>query len=187
MNATETRIRTDEIASRETLKRTFQNRIRLSETHFALLIHSTLNKRDDRFHGYWREGHTYRKGDVVYYKGALWEMKADQEICGEEDNKPGVGAEWTSRLKTLEEQVGELQTDLKRLRQDFQDYQQMMEERWQRVDLQLTVLTVVLGTMFFAWLSSYLYHLWVGGGLMPLFEITTPNAMGCAVVFLGCR
>lgn len=163
MNATETHIRSDQLASREALRRTFQNRIRLSESHFALLIHSTLNKRDDQFHGYWRRGHTYRKGDVVYYDGVLWEMIADGEICGDDDKKPGVEEYWTSSLKDLEDQVGDLKADLEQLCQDFQVYQEQMEQRWQKVDLQLTVLTVVLGTMGGLWLLNYLYHLWVGG------------------------
>ena len=162
MNTTETQVRSDQLASREALKRTFQNRIRLSESHFSLLIHSTLNKRDDQFHGYWRVGHTYRKGDVVYYQGALWEMTSDTEICGEVGKEPGVENDWTSRLQNLEEQVEELKITLDQFCKDFKDYQQLGERRWQQVSLQLTVLTVVFGTTFFVWLSSYFYHLWVG-------------------------
>lgn len=164
MNAADTHVRIDQLASREALKRTFQNRIRLSETHFALLIHSTLNKRDDQFHGYWRVGHTYRPGDVVYHEGALWEMSAEQEICGEEDNKPGVGEDWTSRLKNLEEQVSDLQQSLEQLCDEFQEHRKQTEHHLQRVDFHLNILTVTLGAISFGWLISYLYHLWVGAG-----------------------
>ncbi|NEQ54289.1 MAG: carbohydrate-binding protein [Leptolyngbya sp. SIO3F4] len=164
MNAAETFTRIDQLASREALKRTFQNRIRLSESHFALLIHSTLNKRDDQFHGYWREGHTYQSGDVVYYDGALWEMTAEEAICGKEGEEPGVREDWKSSLKDLEVRVDCLQQDLEKLCREFQEYKEQMEYRWQRVDFQLTILTVTLSTICVGWLGSYFYHLWVGAG-----------------------
>ena len=162
MNASEIQIRSDQLASREALKRTFQNRIRLSESHFALLIHSTLNKRDDQFHGYWRAGQTYRQGDVVYHQGALWEMTGAQEICGEADKAPGSGDDWTSVLRQLEDRVDGLEANLAQLCQDFQDFQQLMQQRQQQIDLQLTVLTVVFGTTVFLWVCDYFYHIWVG-------------------------
>ena len=164
MKATDTHIRVDQLASREYLGRTFQNRMRLSEGHFALVIHSTLNKRDDQFHGYWRVGHTYQPGDVVYYEDVLWEMTAEQAICGSDDNKPGVGKDWTSKVQGLSDRVDTLEQKLNQLTQEFTDYKQQMEKRWQRTEFQLTVLTVALGTLCLGWLLSYFYHLWVGVG-----------------------
>ncbi|MEM9212733.1 MAG: carbohydrate-binding protein [Cyanobacteria bacterium P01_F01_bin.150] len=164
MNAAESHVRSDQLASRNALKRTFQNRIRLSETHFALLIHSTLNKRDDQFHGHWKAGYTYRKGDVVYYKKSLWEMTADKEVCGEEGKEPGVGDDWTSILEDLEKKVAALRTELEQLCTDFQAHKKLMEDRWQRVDFQLNVLTVAVGILGIGWLLNYLYHLVFGVG-----------------------
>lgn len=76
------------LRSRNELKSLFKSKSHLSEAHFAALIESMLNKRDDQFHGVWKPGRTYRKGDVVIYHGALWEMTADGEICAKPDEPP---------------------------------------------------------------------------------------------------
>lgn len=76
------------LRSRNELKSLFKAKSRLSEAHFAALIESMLNKRDDQFHGVWKPGRTYRKGDVVIYQGALWEMTAEGEICAKPDEPP---------------------------------------------------------------------------------------------------
>ncbi|HEY9619689.1 MAG TPA: tail fiber domain-containing protein [Crinalium sp.] len=76
------------LRSRNELKSLFKAKSHLSETHFAALIESMLNKRDDQFHGVWKPGRTYRKGDVVIYQGALWEMTAAGEICAKPDDPP---------------------------------------------------------------------------------------------------
>jgi hypothetical protein len=77
------------LKGREELKAYFKNDMRPSQTHFAELIASMLNKRDDRFHGRWQSGTVYRTGDIVVYERAFWEMTEagrgrEQEICSHE-------------------------------------------------------------------------------------------------------
>ncbi|MFK8185245.1 MAG: hypothetical protein AB8B99_17875 [Phormidesmis sp.] len=67
--------------SRERIQNLFGNDQQLSSAHFAVLIESLLNRRDDKFHGAWKSGRAYQPGDVVHYERKLWEMKATQEIC----------------------------------------------------------------------------------------------------------
>ncbi len=69
------------LKNRNELKSLFKNKSRLSEVHFAALIESVLNKREDQFHGVWQSDRTYRKGDVVIHQGTLWEMISHNEIC----------------------------------------------------------------------------------------------------------
>jgi hypothetical protein len=76
------------LKSRNELKSLFKAKSHLSEAHFAALIESMLNKRDDQFHGIWKPGRTYRKGDVVIYRGSLWEMTAEGEICAKPNEPP---------------------------------------------------------------------------------------------------
>lgn len=70
------------LMSRLDLRALFKNGKKPSENDFALLIESMLNKRDDQFMGRWKAGQTYRPGDVVIYKGGLWEVvPGEDEIC----------------------------------------------------------------------------------------------------------
>lgn len=84
------------IKSRAELEAHFKNGQRPSEEHFAELIASMLNKRDDQFHGRWKPGTAYHTGDVVIYARALWEVSDDGsggelEICSEEPPGPDNG------------------------------------------------------------------------------------------------
>jgi hypothetical protein len=88
------------LKGRTELEASFKNGMRPSQTHFAELIESTLNMRDDQFLGRWKAGTTYRTGDIVVYERALWEMTDDgqggvQEICSHEPPGPDV-ADWRS-------------------------------------------------------------------------------------------
>ena len=76
------------LRNRNELKSLFKNNSKLSEEHFAALIESLLNKCEDKFYGVWKAGQSYRKGDVVIYQGALWEMTSDSEICGKPSEPP---------------------------------------------------------------------------------------------------
>lgn len=76
------------LRNRNELKSLFKNNSKLSQDHFAALIESLLNKREDKFYGVWKAGQSYRKGDVVIYQGALWEMTSDSEICGKPSEPP---------------------------------------------------------------------------------------------------
>ncbi|MDZ7962278.1 MAG: carbohydrate-binding protein [Aulosira sp. DedQUE10] len=137
--------------SRNELKSFFKNKSHLSETHFAELINSMLNKRDDQFHGLWQEGKTYRQGDVVYYQGALWEMQSTAEICAHEDEAPGKGDQWKSLLKELEQKVNQLQHDLAALSKAFTEYQEQMKIRLHQFLRYITLLTLGLAIAF-VWL-----------------------------------
>lgn len=139
------------LRSRNELKNLFKNKSRLSETHFAELIASMLNKRDDQFHGLWQEGKTYRQGDVVYYQGALWEMQAATEICAHEDEAPGKDDQWKSLLKELEQKVNQLQHDLADLSKAFTEYQEQMKIRLHQFIRYITLLTLGLAITF-VWL-----------------------------------
>jgi hypothetical protein len=92
------------LRNRDELKSLFKNSSRLSEAHFAALIESMLNKRDDQFHGVWKPGQTYRTGDVVIWQGALWEMVAEGEICGKPDQPPSKdNPNWKSLIIPVED------------------------------------------------------------------------------------
>jgi len=85
------------IKSKEELKQHFRNGKPVSQEHFADLIDSMLNKRDDRFFGIWRKGLVYQKGDVVIYDGAMWRLTFGGEegqfkICAV--NPPPDGDLW---------------------------------------------------------------------------------------------
>ncbi|MBD2166893.1 carbohydrate-binding protein [Calothrix sp. FACHB-156] len=139
------------LRSRNELKSLFKNKSRLSEDHFKDLINSMLNKHDDQFHGLWQEGKTYRKGDVVYYQGALWEMQAETEICAHEDEAPGKGKQWKSLVKELEKKVNQLQHDLTELSKAFAEYQEQMKIRLHQFLRYITLLTLGLAITF-VWL-----------------------------------
>jgi hypothetical protein len=92
------------LRNRNELKSLFKNNRQLSESHFAALIESMLNKRDDQFHGVWKAGRTYRLGDVVIYQGALWEMTVDGEICAKSDAPPSKdNPNWKSLIVPVED------------------------------------------------------------------------------------
>lgn len=151
------------LKKRNELRSLFKNKSRLSETHFAELIYSTLNKREDQFHGVWRAGQTYQKGDVVYYEGALWEMQSDQEICGKEGSEvPGQSDHWKSLLKDLENRVDQLQQKLDALCKDFNAYQQKWEHRWKQIERSLFILMLGLAITFLWLLGETTRHFWTG-------------------------
>ncbi|MUG97766.1 carbohydrate-binding protein [Scytonema sp. UIC 10036] len=139
------------LRKRNELKSLFRNKSRLSETYFAELIDSMLNKRDDQFHGIWKPGQTYQKGDVVYYDCALWEMQSDNEICAKEEQPPGVSSDWKSLLKELEQKVDKLQHELERLCKEFTEYQKEMEGRLRNLARFIPLLFIGLAIEFF-WL-----------------------------------
>lgn len=152
------------LKNRNELKSLFQNNTHLSASHFAELINSLLNKRDDKFHGVWKPGQTYQKEDVVYYKGALWEMIADQEICAKGGEEPGKGDKWKSRLRELEQKVDNIQQDLQGLSKEFTEYKQQMDLRWQQLLKYITLLTVGI-VIALVWLvGGSIYHLFTGAG-----------------------
>ncbi|MFN6570940.1 carbohydrate-binding protein [Dendronalium sp. ChiSLP03b] len=150
------------LRNRNELKSLFKNKSRLSETHFAELINSMLNKQDDRFHGLWQEGRTYRKGDVVYYQGALWEMQAETEICANEDEAPGTGSQWKSLLKELEQKVNQLQHDLAALTKAFTEYQEQMKLHLRQLVRYITLLTLGLAIAFVWLLVGSTHHIFTG-------------------------
>ncbi len=95
------------LKSRTELEANFKNGMRPSQTHFAELITSTLNKRDDQFLGRWKAGTTYRTGDIVVYERALWEMTDDglgneQEICSHEPPDT-ASKDWRSLVIPVED------------------------------------------------------------------------------------
>jgi hypothetical protein len=97
------------LRNRNELKSLFKNNSRLSETHFAQLIDSMLNKRDDQFHGVWKPGRTYRPGDVVIYGGALWIMAAGVEICSHPDQPPSKqNSQWSSLIIPVDDEDWEV-------------------------------------------------------------------------------
>jgi len=56
-----------QLSDRTNLIYRFRNGNYLSADDYASLINSMLNKFEDKFHGRWRRGRTYCKGDVVFY------------------------------------------------------------------------------------------------------------------------
>jgi hypothetical protein len=152
------------LKNRTELKSLFKNKSYLSASHFAELIDSLLNKRDDQFHGVWKPGQTYQKGDVVYYEGALWEMKAENEICAKDGEEPGKGDKWKSRLKELEQKVDKIQHDLEALSKEFTEYKQRMELRLQQLLRYLTLLTLGVAIALVWLFGGSIYHLLTGAG-----------------------
>ncbi|BAB75015.1 carbohydrate-binding protein [Anabaena sp. FACHB-709] len=150
------------LRKRNELKSLFKNKSRLSETYFVELIDSTLNKRDDRFHGIWKPGQTYQKGDVVYYNHSLWEMQSENEICAKEEQTPGISTDWKSLLKELEQKVDKLQHELETLHQEFTEYQKQMEIRLQLLARFIPILFIGLGIMFFWLLGQSTVHILAG-------------------------
>ncbi|MEO0407816.1 MAG: carbohydrate-binding protein [Cyanobacteria bacterium P01_A01_bin.135] len=140
------------LKKRNELRSLFKNKSRLSESHFAELIHSTLNKREDQFHGVWKAGRPYRQGDVVYHNGVLWEMQSSNEACAKEgEEEPGHSEDWTSLVKELEQRVDELQRQLDALRCEFDAYRTANEQRWMRTERYLTATTLGIAIAF-VWL-----------------------------------
>lgn len=137
--------------SRDELKSYFTNNRQLSQTHFAELINSTLNKRDDHFHGTWQEGRTYRKGDIVYYDGALWEMIAEQETCAHAGETPDKNQNWASRLIKLEQRVTSLEKEVGSLKDSFQQLQQDFINFKKQISRFLSILILGFG-FFLLWL-----------------------------------
>lgn len=73
-----------ELSSRNNLMHRFRNGSYLSEDDYASLIQSMLHKVEDKFHGRWRKGRTYCKGDVVFY----CEEEAINRTLGSKPAKP---------------------------------------------------------------------------------------------------
>lgn len=145
--------------SRDELKSFFRNKSQLSEQHFAELINSMLNKRDDRFYGAWQAGRTYRKGDIVYYDRSLWEMTVEEEICGRTEEAPGQTSQWTSRLKDLEDRVDKLDQQIKIIQKDLQTLQQDFAAFKQQMTRFLSLLTLGVGFVFLWLFVSAIAHL----------------------------
>lgn len=148
------------LKQRTELKSLFKNKTHLSASHFAELIDSLLNKRDDKFHGVWKPGQTYKKGDVVYYDGSLWEMKAENEICAKEEHKPDKSDDWKSPLKEI---VDKNQQELQTLRKEFTEYKQQMELRLKQLLGYITLLTLG-AAIAFVWFFF--------GSIFQLFAVT---------------
>ncbi len=96
------------IKSRKELEAHFKNGKRPAQEHFADLIWSMLNKRDDQFHGRWRAGIAYRTGDVVIYDRALWEVSDDgsggeRKICSKLPPDPD-NDDWRSLVIPVEDE-----------------------------------------------------------------------------------
>lgn len=80
------------LRSRAQLEAHFKNGARPSQTEFAELIASQLNRRDDQFLGRWRAGTIYREGDVVIHARTFWTCTVP-EHCAEEP--PEAGGRWS--------------------------------------------------------------------------------------------
>ncbi|MBE9009582.1 carbohydrate-binding protein [Pseudanabaenaceae cyanobacterium LEGE 13415] len=154
-----TTVNATSVKSRLELRSLFRNKSQLSEAHFAELINSVLNKRDDRFYGMWQRGQTYRKGDIVYYDRALWELQADEETCGRDEEAPGTSNKWTSRLKDLEDKVELLNQTVKAIQQELQTFQKEFTTFKTQVTKLLSLLTLGVGFVFLWLLFSAIAHL----------------------------
>ncbi|BCL33735.1 carbohydrate-binding protein [Nostoc sp. MS1] len=130
------------LKNRYDLKILFKNKSRLSETQFADLIDSTLNKKEDKFYGVWQKGRTYSPGDVVYYQGVLWEVQAATEICAKDNEEPGTCSNWKSHVNELEQKVNKLDKNLTTLNTAFTTYQQQMELRLDKLLKYITLLSL---------------------------------------------
>lgn len=152
-------INTSSLKGRDELRSLFRNKSKLSEDHFAVLINSMLNKRDDRFYGVWQEGRPYRKGDIVYYDRKLWEMTAEAEVCGSKEEAPGKTNQWSSQLKDLEKQVEALQKEIEETKTKLQTLQTEVDQFKQQVAKFLSLLTLGIGFVFLWLLLSAISHL----------------------------
>lgn len=147
------------LKGRYELGKLFSNGNKLSSQHFAALIYSTLNKRDDQFYGVWQAGQTYQKGDVVYYDRALWEMKEEGEICGREEEAPGKDPKWTSRIKDLEDKVTRLNQELDNTKKNLDNLKKEFDTFKHLVTRFLSLLTLGFGFVFLWLLLSAISHL----------------------------
>ena len=73
------------IRTRQELELCFKNGTMPSEKNFQDLIHSMLNRKDDRFFGKWKSGMRYCPGDVVFCKKSFYIAKGTEK---ELDCKP---------------------------------------------------------------------------------------------------
>jgi DNA repair exonuclease SbcCD ATPase subunit len=145
------------LKGRDELKSFFRNKSHLSETHFAELINSMLNKRDDRFYGVWQKGRLYREGDIVYYDHALWERQADREEDGEA--KPGESALWKSSLKELGAEVKQFKEKMATVQTKLDTLQQELTNFKQQVTRFLSLLILGFGFLFLWLLVASITHL----------------------------
>ncbi len=154
------------LKNRNELKSLFKNNTHLSASHFAELITSLLNKKEDKFHGVWKAGQTYQKGDVVYYQHTLWEMTDDddKEICAKVGEEPDKNDKWTSRLQELEQKVNTVEENLQALNKKFNEYQQQMELRWEQLLKYITLLTLGIAIALVWLFGGAIYHLFVTAG-----------------------
>jgi hypothetical protein len=150
--------------NRTELKSLFQNHSHLSAAHFAELINSSVNQRDDHFHGVWKPGQIYRKGDIVYDQRMLWEMQAETELCAKEDNRPGTGTQWSSPVQELGQKVDKLQQEVTTLRQELTAYQQQRELQWQQLLKYLTLLSVGVVAALVWMVGGSIYTVFAGTG-----------------------
>ncbi|MDJ0703314.1 MAG: hypothetical protein QNJ46_08540 [Leptolyngbyaceae cyanobacterium MO_188.B28] len=106
---------TKALRGRLALKSRFKNESTLSETHFAELIDSTLNKLDDRFFGVWRSG-PYPKNAVVYddASGFLWKAKTEHCSLTSPSQAPD---HWESQTYQLQQDLKVLQEEVAQLKQ----------------------------------------------------------------------
>lgn len=154
-----TTVNSTNVKGRLELRSLFRNKSQLSESHFAELINSVLNKRDDRFYGAWQRGQTYRKGDVVYYDRALWELQADEETCGRDEEAPGQSSKWKSRLKDLEDKVETLDQTVKAVQKELQTLQKDCATFKTQTTKLLSLLILGFGFVFLWLLVSAISHL----------------------------
>ncbi|MDJ0620111.1 MAG: carbohydrate-binding protein [Calothrix sp. MO_192.B10] len=152
------------LKNRNELKSLFKNNTHLSASHFAELITSLVNKKEDKFHGVWKPGQTYQKGDVVYYQRTLWEMIDDKEICAKGGEEPDKNDKWKSRLGELEQKVDKIQQDLEALRKEFTEYKQQMDLRWQQLQKYITSLALGVAIAIVWLFGSAIYHLFTTPG-----------------------
>lgn len=148
------------LKGRDELKSFFRNKSHLSETHFAELINSVLNQRDDRFYGVWQKGRTYREGDIVYYDHALWERQSDRDQNQEDREKePGKSAWWKSSLKDLGEEVKQLDEKIGTVQTKLDTLQQELAAFKQQVTRFLSLLILGFGFLLLWLLISAMTHL----------------------------
>lgn len=130
------------IEGRADLDARFQNGTMLSASHFKVLIDSTLNQRDDRFYGVWKQG-LYPPGSVVYddVSGFLW--KAKKEICSQKPPSEDLD-NWESTTYQLQQEVKTLREELTQLKQF------------------VILLGIGLSAIIFWWLIVAIYHFIIG-------------------------
>lgn len=123
------------LRNRNELKSLFKNKSHLSETHFAVLIESMLNKSDDQFHGRWKAGRLYRQGDVVIHAGALWEMTTSTEICSH-DAPETDPLNWASLMQAVQDLMAEreqMRQEIQALQTELMAYQQQTNDLLQHL------------------------------------------------------